>query len=329
MAESKLRLGAAQVAEVFMDRDATIAKDCEYIHRAGEMDLDLLVFPEFHVSASPHWYRFSEDADFDSYYRRLFKSSVSIPSSATETLCEAAKKAGTAVVIGVNERDERSAGSIYNSQLFIDSDGSLLGVRRKLMPTNYERLFHARGSGENVTVFDSSIGTISGMMCGEHMNCLLGFSLLGLGEEIHAASWPAYTWRDRENRENRLGVPSKYHALTGAVPTVVATGVMTEELAEAIGHPEWEPGSGTSSILSHAGEYLAGPKWEGEGIIHADVDLEERLSSKAYMDILGHYNRFDIFSLSLNKNPDNVLSVVNEDPTDRVNRRDKEGESDL
>ena len=305
------RVGAAQVAEVFMDREATVEKDCAYIREAGELGLDLLVFPEFHIPARPTWHQHT-DRPFDEYYKELFDNAVAVPGPVTERLSEAAHQAGVAVVVGVNEKVADTAGTMYNSLVFIDKDGTLLGVRRKLVPTLGERLFHTGGTGEDVCTFESSLGTLGGLMCGEHTNHLLCYSMLAQGEELHAAAWPAFPKYDREVRERRIGIRTRYHAFTGGVPTVAATGVVTEELADAIGAPDLPTDSGTSSIIAPTGEYLDGPMWEGEGIVHAEIDMGDRVRSKASHDVTGHYNRFDVFSLTVNQQRHDPIQFVDD-----------------
>lgn len=316
----QLRLGAAQVAEVYLDREATIEKDCRYIHKAGELGVDLLVFPEFHVAGSPYWYQYDDDFDgYQQYYRALFNNAVEVPGPAMDKLCEAAGEAEVAIVVGMNEKKPDTAGTMHNSQVFIDVDGSLLGVRRKLVPTREERLFHTGGTGEDVTAFGSSLGTLGGLMCGEHTNPLAVYSVLAHGEELHAAAWPAMPQerRDPDFRERHIYLRTRYQAFAGKVPVASATGVVTDELADAVGgFPDTYTDSGTSTVIAPNGEYLAGPKWEGEGIVHADIDLDNRVKEKAYHDILGHYNRFDIFQLAIDKRPHDPIMTIGDDAGD-------------
>ncbi len=304
----KVRLGAAQLAEVFMDREETIEKDCEYIARAGERDIDLLVFPEFHVPAAPSWHRYS-NLSFREYYTQLFENAVTVPGPSISRIREAADDANVAVVLGVTEKEPQTAATMWNSQVYIDADGSLLGVRRKLVPTKVERLFHTGGTGQDMCTFDSSIGTLGGLMCGEHSNHLACYSMVGLGESIHAASWPAFAEYDRKYRENIVGIRTRYQALTGGVPAVAASGVITEDLVNAIGSEEVEVGKGTSFIVDPMGQYLTDIKWSGEGIVHADVDMVDRTRSKAVHDIRGHYNRFDIFSLQIDRSTHDPITT--------------------
>ncbi|MFB6102193.1 MAG: nitrilase-related carbon-nitrogen hydrolase [Haloplanus sp.] len=314
MSESRrtLRIGAAQVAEVYLDRAATIRKDCEYVRRAGELGLDLLVFPEYHVPASPKWFRHDPDLTFEEFYERLLAEAVTAQSPAVDRLTEAASDADCAVVIGVNWKAEPTAGTLYNAQLYIDADGSLLGVRRKLVPTLYERLVHAGGSGVDVQVFDASMGTLGGLMCGEHLNHLLAFALLAQGQELHAASWPRYVGYDREALQRLIGVRTRFHAEAGKVPTALAMGTVTDDLADAIGDPSLSEGPSLSAVVGPTGEYLAGPQFDGEGIVHAAVDLTDRAHEQSHHDITGHYNRFDIFDLHVDRGAQTPLSFDDE-----------------
>ncbi len=313
MPDTTRRIGAAQLAEVYLDTAATLERDLESIERAGDDGLDLLVFPEFHLGGSPHWYQFDDDRSWDDYYVELFENAVEVPGPEVERLCEAAAAAGTAVVMGITERAPNTAGTMYNSLVFIDADGTLLGRRRKLVPTIDERLFHTGGTGADVRTFDSSVGTLGGLMCSEHHNPLAVFSMAALGEELHAATWPAFAWWDRETRGPRINVRSRYHAFSTGVPTVSAVGIVDDALADALGQPDWGPDSGGSSVISTEGDFLAGPKWAGEGLVVADVDLRDRTRSKAIHDIVGHYNRFDVFSLTIDRSAHEPVRFVDDD----------------
>lgn len=317
MSDSTLHVGAAQVAEVHLDRAATVEKDCRYIREAGELGLDLVAFPEFHVPSRPTWHRFIDDVAFEDYYADLFEQAVTVPGPATDRLAEAAAEAGVAVVVGVTEKAPDTAGTMYNSLVFIDADGELLGRRRKLVPTIDERLFHTGGTGEDVRTFESSVGTLGGLMCGEHTNQLAKFATLAQGEAVHVGAWPSFHYWDREKREAFVTSVSREHAIAGGVPVVVATGVLTAELAEAVGLDDPGLDSGTSSVIGPDGAYLAGPKWSGEGIVHAEIDLADRTRAKAFHDPLGHYNRFDIFTLEVDRSArEPVVFTEGRDPAD-------------
>jgi len=310
--DDTIHLGAAQVSEVYLDKEATIEKDCRYIERAADMGVDLLVFPEFHVPTSPYWYLWDGGREsFTEYYRELFENAVTVPGPAVDEVARTAAENEIAVVLGVTEKETGSAGTMYNSQVFIDDDGQVVGHRRKLRPTREERLFHTGGTGEDVRTFETAVGTLGGLMCGEHTNPLAVYSTLAMGEAIHAASWPGIGYYQQDKRECLINTPSRYHAFAGQVPVVAAAGAISEQLVEDAGLPaEWAGRGGPSSIISPMGEFLAGPKWEGEGIVHAEVDLGDRTRAKSIHDVVGHYNRFDVFSLEVDASPRTAIHVT-------------------
>lgn len=315
-ADGTVRLGSAQVADGFFDPDATLEKDLRYIREAGELGIDVLVFPENHLGGPYHWFSRGRDVEIDgavagveAYYEALHENAITVPGPETERLGEAARDAGTVVVMGAVERVGAPPGRLYNAQVFIGGDGRLLGSRRKLVPTLSGRLFFDYGSGQGLRTFESAVGPVGGLLCGEHTNPLAVFAVLAQGEQLHAASWPALAWHDAV--EDWVGIRTRYHAFVGKVPTAAATGVVTEALADRIGRPEWAGRGGASAIVSPTGEYLAGPKTDGEeGLVHADVDLRTRVRAKATHDILGHYNRFDVFELTVDRTEPPALTVV-------------------
>jgi len=309
-----VEIGAAQVAEVYMDAGATVEKDLGFVEEAGEEGLDLLVFPETHVPGNPIWQRFVDDS-LEEFYRQLFENSVTVPGPEIDRYREAAAEAGVAIVAGVTEREPDTAGTMYNTAVVIDGDGELVGKRRKLTPTVGERIYHTGGTGRDVRTFDTAVGTVGSLLCSEHHNPLAVFATVAQGESLHAAQWPCFAWCDRDWRDRRVGVRSQYHALVGNVPTVVATGVLDDDLAAALDDPALSTDAGASGVLSPEGEWLAGPKWEGEGLVHAEVDLGERTWSKAVHDVTGHYNRFDVFTLEVDRSPQNALRVVGDSTT--------------
>lgn len=302
MTDGPVRLGAVNIPEVYLDREATIDRDCRYIQQAGEEDVDVLVFPEFHVPANPRWFQYDDDHTFESYYEELYREAVEIGGPGVSRLQEAAAEAGCVVVMGANLRQEEDT-SLYNAQLFIDSDGSLLGARRKLAPTTFEKLMHTGGSGQDVQVFGSAVGPVSGMMCGEHLNQLLAFSLMAEGQQLHAAAWPLYPGGTQEVIQQKIGVRTRYHAEAAKVPTALAMGAVDDQLASAIGEPSLADAASMAAIISPTGEYLAGPSWDDTGLVHAEVDPGDRMWEKSHHDLLGHYNRFDIFDLEVDRSP--------------------------
>lgn len=187
----RFRAAAVQAAPVFLDKEATIEKACRLIKEAADNGANLIVFPEAYIPTYPYWPK--EIRGRSPGYRafvKLFKNSVEIPSRDTDILCEAARKAAAYVVMGLNERDKELKGTLYNTCLFIDKTGRIMGKHRKLMPTYGERCVWGLGDGSDLKVFDTDYGRMGGLICGEHFMTLSRFALFAKGEQIHVAQWP-------------------------------------------------------------------------------------------------------------------------------------------
>lgn len=315
----KLKGAVVQAAPVFLDRDATIAKACRLIEEAAELGAQVIVFPECYVPAFPHWFSFyaAEHPLIMRFYRELFKNAVVVPSPATDRIGQAAEKAKAYVVIGVNEKEANSYGTLYNTALFFSPDGELLGKHRKLIPTVYERMVHTGGNGSTLDVFDTVYGGLSGLICGENTNPLARFALLARGEVIHAALWPAFPLAHHSSVIDGIDIRIKAHAYEGRVFVLSSTGVFTEEMKDAMELDEtvWKQfvsDGAHSGIVNPLGQFLAGPDVHGETILCAELDIEEVIAGKYMHDITGHYNRFDVFTLKVNRDTHHALTETGE-----------------
>ena len=163
---STFKIAAVQAAPMFLEREATIAKARELIAEAGRSGARLVVFPEAFIPTYPDWvwrippgqHRLLADA-----YAELLEQSVEIPGPTTEELSEAARQAGVYVVMGLNERNARASNtSLYNTLLYIDPEGELLGKHQKLVPTAPERMVWAQGDGSTLEVYDTPWASLAG-----------------------------------------------------------------------------------------------------------------------------------------------------------------------
>lgn len=302
------KVAAVQAAPVFLDREATVEKSCRLIAEAGRNGAKVIAFPECHVSGYPHYYQTLSTNplhEHGRWYRRIFDSAVEVPGPATHRLCEAAAAAGACVIMGINERD--ASGALYNSQLFIDARGQILGVHRKLIPTLFEKLVYAAGDGSGLRVFDTPFGELGGLICGEHTSSLAKFSLIARREKIHVASWPAFPQEvipryQLETVQFRV----RQHAHEGKLFVISACGHFSGEMADILCRTPQErqrvrPGGGCSAIIGVNGEFLAGPLLDEEGILYADIDLSARVEASLTQDVMGHSSRFDVLSLNFNE----------------------------
>ena len=299
------RVAAVQHAPVFLDCPATIEKACALVAEAAREGARLVVFPECYVPAYPLWVWHIPAGDtgaLRALYVELLANSVTIPSDATDRLCDAARDAGVVVAIGVNERNiEASGTSLYNTLLYIGADGRVLGRHRKLVPTAGERLVHAQGDGSTLDAFDTELGRLSGLICWENYMPLARYALYAWGVELYVApTWdrgePWLSSMRHVAKEGRVYVVSCGMALRrDDVPDRLA---FKEKYLSAGG--EWiNPGD--SVIVHPDGKILAGPLQQRQEILYAELDPEQVHGPRWQLDVAGHYGRPDVFRLTVDR----------------------------
>jgi len=307
-----IRAAAAQLAPVFLNREATVEKVCRNILEAGKNGAQFVAFPETFIPGYPYWAMALDPLSVrrsspPSFSRRLFEQSVEIPSQATKELCTAAKEAGCLAVIGLNERD---GGTLYNTQIFVGATGEILGKHRKLVPTSHERMVWGRGDGRDLAVFPTpSCGKVGGLICYEHSNALFRYALQAQGEEIHVANWPGgLPWLN-----SIIDAAIRHYAFEAQAFVVNSTAILTEEIISALGQggsiDQLAPGGGYSAIVAPGGKFLAGPEQEKETILYADLDFDQIIDWKIVVDSSGHYARPDVVRLLLSREPRHPLVI--------------------
>ncbi len=314
----RLKGGVVQAAPVFLDREATVAKASRFIEEAADLGAQVIAFPECYIPAYPHWYSFygGQHPFIMRFYKELFKNAVAVPSHATDQIGQAAKKARAYVIMGINEKEANTYGTLYNTFLFFGPNGELLGKHRKLMPTLHERLVHTAGDGSTLEVFDTVYGRLSGLICGEHANPLARFTLLAKGEVIHVAGWPAFALAHQRNVIDGIDISIRAHAHEGRIFVLSSTGVFTDEMQDAMeldetARKKFMSDGAHSSIVDPQGQFLVGPDVHGETVLCADLDIEEIVAGKYTRDITGHYNRFDVLMLQVNRSTHYPLTESN------------------
>jgi aliphatic nitrilase len=305
-----VRVAVVQAAPVFLNREASAEKAIACIEEAGRRGVDLLAFPEGFIPAHPVWYHFHPATGMESLAMatELFKNSVVVPGPTVDALCAAARRAGVNVVIGVCEKQPATTGTMYNSQLFISRDGQLLGKHQKLMPTVGERLVHTGGYGDTLRVFEMDVGRVSGLICGENSNPLAIFALAAQGTQIHVASWPNHFSRNEHCMADAVTFSTRSLSYKGSCFVLNACATISDEMRERLPYTdedraflEHAENGGGSSIIGANSLVLAGPmSGAEEGLLVADIDLEDCVRAKLVHDYSGHYNRPDVFTLTVN-----------------------------
>jgi len=315
--KQQVKVAVVQAAPVLFDREATVEKACGLIEEATDQGAQLILFPEAFIPAYPRGLAFGTVVGSRSpvgrrVWQRYWENTVEVPGPTTLRLGEAAKKANAYLAIGVIERDAaRSAGTLYCTLLYFGPDGRLLGKHQKLKPTAGERLIWGEGDGSTLTVIQTEIGKIGGLICWENYMPLARMAIYNKGVELYLA--PTADARDTWQATLR------HIACEGRCFVLGCNQFMTKEmypddlkdLKELDEQPEIMCRGG-SAIISPLGKVLAGPLYEQEGILFADLDLGAISRGKFDFDVVGHYARPDVFQLTVNEKPSvSVVAVDN------------------
>jgi len=302
--DQKTIVAAAQLTPVFMNKKRTVNKACDAIIDAGINGAKLIVFPEVFISGYPDWVWLlpnSKGAELNKLYVELVNNAVSIPDTSTAKLCQAAKKAGINVAIGMHERNtERSGNSLYNSILFISDKGKIIGKHRKLIPTGGERLVWSQGDGSTLKTYDTTAGRIAGLICWENFIPLARTALYEQGTQILVSP----TWDKSPNWIQTMQSNAReggHYIISVCMPLKMND--IPDEFEFKKHYPEGREwvNTGNSCIVSPKGKILAGPLEAEENILYAELDFNEITEAKRMFDVAGHYSRPDVFNFSINQ----------------------------
>jgi aliphatic nitrilase len=307
----KSKVAAVQTAPVFLDPAATVDKACALIAEAAGNGAKLVAFPEVFVAGYPYWNWLMTPVEGSEWFERLCRAAITVPGPEVEQLCAAARAHDCTVVIGVNERDPRALGTLYNTNLVIGADGTLLGRHRKLVPTWAEKLTWAGGDGASLRVYDTPVGPLGTLACGENTNTLARFALLSAGELVHVANYISLPVAPASyNMADAIRIRATAHSFEGKLFTIVACSTVSEEIIAAMsaGRPENRAllerrQSAFSGVIGPDGNLVGDPLIDDEGIVYAEIDLSRCIQPKQMHDIIGAYNRFDIFDLRIDRRP--------------------------
>lgn len=309
----KIKVAAAHVAPVFLDAARSTDKACGLIAEAAGAGARLIAFPEAFIPAFPIWVALQAPILGHELFGRLVSNALRIDGAEIDRLRTAARRHGIVVSMGFTEGTPASVGCIWNSNVLIGASGEILAHHRKLVPTFYEKLVWANGDGHGLRVAATPIGRIGVLICGENTNPLARFALMAQGEQVHIASYPPL-WPTRATRQGNydLGQAIKIragaHSFEAKVFTIVASAVLDKTARAALAGlpPEAhrvldETPRGVSLIVGPTGLPVSDSMCADEGILYADIDLAACVEPKQFHDVVGYYNRFDVFNLRIDR----------------------------
>jgi nitrilase len=301
--ERPVTVACVQAEPVILDRSGTLDRLEELASEAARNGAELIVFPETFVPVYPssRWAKAFAGWQSDgakATFARIAQNSIAVGSPEERRLGAAAKELGVWLVTGVNEVEPERPGTIYNSLLYHSPDGELALHHRKLVPTNHERLIWGQGDGRGLHAVETGFGRVGGLICWENYMPLARVALYEAGVEIYIAptaddsdQWQATLVHIA--RESRAYVVAPCHFQRA--PSYPSDFALASELQGVEGM-----GRGGSAILAPNGSYLAGPLYEEEGILYAELDPALLLAERQRFDPVGHYSRPDVLQLSVN-----------------------------
>ncbi len=310
-----LKIAMAQISPIWLDKEKTIEKIEKFIIDAGKINCELIVFGEALLPGYPFWLSFTNAAEFNSTVQKelhahYIRNAIQIEAGELDKICKLAKEYSIAIYLGIIEKPQNRGLSIYCSLVYIDANGKIQSVHRKMQPTYEERLTWSPGDGNGLQVHDLKQFCVGGLNCWENWMPLSRTALYGLGENLHIAVWPGSDYNTREI--------TRFIARESRSFVVSVSGLMkTEDIPDNIAHADKilknAPkimANGGSCIAGPDGEWMLKPILDKEELIIQTIDFNRVLEERQNFDPVGHYSRPDVTKLVVNRERQTVVDIT-------------------
>lgn len=305
----KVRIAVVQSAPSYLNIKESLEKVESLLKEAASQGAQLAAFGETWFTGYPAWIDYCDEyAKWDfkptkEVFAKTYEHSLDVNGPEVARIGKWAKELNLSIVMGINEKVSSGPGNgtIYNSLLTWNEKGELANHHRKLMPTYTERLIYGHGDGKGLQAVETQAGRVGGLICWEHWMPLTRQTMHNSGEHIHVAVWPKV--------HEMLQIATRSYAFEGrcfavGVGQIMRVKDIPKELnlpAELKDKPEHMLLNGGSCIVGPDGHYVMEPIWDKEGVFVQEVDLKRCVEERMALDVTGHYQRNDVFDLTINR----------------------------
>lgn len=307
-----VKVAACHVAPIFLDSAATIEKVLHLIDEAASVGAHLICFPESFIPGFPLWTATTAPIDSGDFFSRFVEASIYADGPEISRVREKAKESGVVVSLGFSERSKHSVGCLWNSNVLIDEQGEVRVHHRKLVPTYYEKLVWSNGDGAGLVVADTAkAGKVGVLICGENTNPLARYSMMAQGEQVHVQSYPP-AWPTKRTggylNKTANAVRGAAHSFEAKCFTIVCAAILDEKTRSIIVQHDQSAKevldnatNAVSQFFGPDGVQIGEEMCEQEGIAYAEFDLNLCVPQKQLHDVVGGYQRYDVFDLKINR----------------------------
>jgi nitrilase len=305
--DNTLKIALAQISPVWLDKAATLQKVEQSILDAAKESCELIVFGEGLIPGYPFWLALTGGAEWDKtvnkeLHAHYVRNSIQIEAGELDSICKLSKTHNIAIYLGIIERAKNRGGhSIYASLVYINQEGEIKSVHRKLQPTYDERLTWSPGDGNGLQVHPLKQFTVGGLNCWENWMPLPRTALYGLGEDLHIAVWPG---SDHNTKDITRFIARESRSFVVSVSSLMNKHDFpksTPHLEKILANAPDVLANGGSCIAGPDGEWVLEPVLLIEGLIMQTINFNRVLEERQNFDPVGHYSRPDVTKLIVNR----------------------------